>query len=194
MSLILPPFREERLQYSQSAGKSRVSSRYLSKLPYYFTIPEFSFSNTWRGASEIIKKYYYQFEKNFSILDFLSIVPDGDYILCVSWKLLDVFYRYSLWYDNLGLLYVPTYDGRTIYKNFYLEVWNTDVLGDVVGGGSNLKISQFAIPVLLCDSAEIDLAPSHSDCNDMVFDLTNFDPSNGDSYNVINTCLDTELV
>ncbi len=192
--LHIPPFREERLQYSSQAKPlARNRGNYVTKLPYYFTIPEFSIENTWRGSSEILRKYYYSLEKNFSILEYLSIVPDGNYILCVSWKLLNIFYRYSLWYDITGILYVPSYDGRTINKDFYLEIWSTDHF-TIEGGGTNLKLSQFKIPVSLCESGEVNLAPDFDACNDMIFNLSEFNPSLEDHYAVINTCLDTELI
>lgn len=190
--LHLKPFREERERYSSSPSKTRNKAGYVTKQPYFFTIPEFSLNNTWRGSSEIIRKYYYQFEKNFSILDYASLVSDGNYILCVSWRLDGVVYRYKLWNNEDGILYVPMYDGRTIYKNFYLEIWTTDS-ELIAGGGTDIVISQFKIPTCLCDSGNVDLSPSFSTCSDMIFDLSRYKP-NTDFYRVVNTCLGTELV
>ena len=56
MSILLPPFVQERLTYTkQTSSKVRTTSKYVSKLQYYFIIPVFSIANTWKGASEIIK-------------------------------------------------------------------------------------------------------------------------------------------
>src|SRR5882724_4101300 len=124
MSIILPPFREERLTYNRSPSTLiRTKGRYVTKLPYFFSIPSFSINNTWRGSSEIVRKFYFFFEKNFSILDYLNLSPDGNYIPCISWKKDGIVYRYKLWYNNQGLLYVPSYAGQAINKNFYLEIW-----------------------------------------------------------------------
>ncbi|SRR6266446_3778797 len=194
MSLILPPFSKDLSYYTrQVSSKVRQHTNYVKKLPYYFTIPVFNIENTWRGSSEIVRKYSYSFVKNFSLLDFLPS-PDGNYIPCISWRGDDnSIARYKLWYRNDGLLYVPDYDGRTIAKDFYLEIWSTNN-AIISGGGSNLKISQFKIPTILCESGEINLNPSYSTCFDMIFNLEGFSPSSGGYYRVINTCLDTELI
>jgi len=193
VSIILPPFREERLLYTrQASSKVKSAARYVTKLPYYFTIPVFSIENTWRGSSEIIRKYYYSFEKSFSILEYIDLSSDGNYIPCISWKdENNNVLRYKLWYKNDGLLYIPPYNGKVINKNFYLEIWSTNN-ALIEGGGKQLKISQFKFPIILCETGEIDLAPVYNTCNDMSFDITNFDPLSGDYYTVINTCLDTQ--
>ena len=193
MSLILPPFREERLLYAQEPNKVRQKSTYVTKLPYFFSIPTFSLENTWKGASEILQKYYFTLEKNFSILD-QNIVPDGNYIPCIAWKpTVDTIVRYKLWNHDEGLLYAPLYTGQTINKNFYLEIWSTNN-NPIVGGGTALRISQFKLPDSKCDTGMVDLAPSYTICSDMTFDMSNFDPASGDYYTVINTCLDTDQI
>ncbi len=195
MSILLPPFVQERLTYTkQTSSKVRTTSKYVSKLQYYFTIPVFSIANTWKGASEIIKKYYYTLEKNFSILDYISLTSDGNYVVCVSWKpTINTIVRYKLWNHNEALLYIESYAGQAISKNFYIEIWSTNN-ALIAGGGKQLKISKFKIPGILCESGEIDLASAYSTCVDMTFNLTGFNPSIGEYYNVINPCLDTELI
>ena len=185
--IILPPFSKELSYYArQTPAKARLASRYVTKLPYYFTIPVFNINNVWRGSSEILRKYSYSFVNNFSFLDFLPS-PDGNYIPCISWKENNIVKRYKLWHRNDGLLYVSLYDGKTIAKDFYLEIWSTNN-PIISGGGTNLKISQFKIPTIFCESG------GYVSCNDMIFNLEGFDPSSGGYYRVLNTCLDTGLI
>lgn len=104
------------------------------KLATYLTIPEFSLDATWRGASEIIKKFRFNLS---SPISFVRITPPSDpnFVACVAWKpTSETIIRYKLWEDVGEILYVPLYGGQTVLANFSIEIWNTKP--DSISGGT----------------------------------------------------------
>ena len=190
----LPPFfkRKESFEVDISLDKIRQEGRYGKKIIHYISIPTFSFDNVWKGSSEIIKKFYFTVDKNFSILKLPT--PSGNFCPCIAWKSGNSIVRYKLW-ENIGeLLYVPLYNGKIINKNFYIEIWTTNSTPIVNDVKNIIYISQFTIPINLCDDTAIEDGLNPNLCNDMIFnDIAEFNPSIGEFYEVVNTCLDTEL-
>lgn len=189
----IPPFFKEKevFDIDISLRKSIVAADYVKKKFRYITIPAFSFENVWKGSSEIIRKYYYTLNKNFTILKLPE--PSGNFCPVVSWKANNTVIRYKLWSNVDEILYVPLYSGQVINKNFYLEIWTTPNV-TIENTVNIFNISRFTIPSSLCDNSSIEEG-INIPCNDMILNtLNDFDPQNNDYYDVINLCLDTELI
>jgi len=99
----------------------------LQRTQAYITLPSFAQnSSTWNGYSDIVFSFNFTAPNNFSLKQFQKIT-DGNYDLCISYRVGSVITRYLLW-DSPGSSKNPAvtpYTGQTIKKNFRLEVWNT---------------------------------------------------------------------
>ncbi len=126
---IQEPFIKQREQYvlDTSRQKLRVASTWSTKLRTYFTLPQFSIENVWRGASEIVKEFSYSLSAKTSIINLLQNTPaNPNFVACVAWKpISETIVRYKLWEDVGEILYVPLYSGQTINADFSIEIWNT---------------------------------------------------------------------
>lgn len=197
MSLRLPPFWNERVKsvLDTSRNKVRQPSRWRVKLSTFLNIPAFNVVNTWRGSSEIVAKFVYSLSTPVSFISDLPIA-NGNFCPCVSWKpTSETIVRYKLW-ENVGeILYVPLYTGQQIGANFNIEIWSTNN-SPIVGTGDKLYLSFFQIPTTLCEEGEVDFGAGVVTCDDITFNLTGWNPSIGEYYNVVSVggCSEGELV
>lgn len=125
MSLALPIFFEERSKFVVSPKiRVRENSSFVDKQLSIFYLPSFEISSTWRGASEIIAKFVYEFDKNFSFIR-IATPANPNFVACISWKpTSSTIVRYKLWQDVGEILYVPLYNGERIGNEFFIEIWN----------------------------------------------------------------------
>ena len=229
---------KEREQYTLGTKpRLRVASRWVTKLQTYLQLPAFSIDVTWRGASEIVKKFNFDLDKNISLIHFLAEAPSNpNYVACVSWKpTTETIVRYKLWQDVGEILYVPLYSGQTIKKNFAIEIWNIKPaagqsesgtlaseedaifvtedssaefvtesgegevfigIEETIGadGALVLSTSRLILPTNGCDTDRVDISNTVRECTDLIFDYTDYNPFDGDYYNVILDCGLTELI
>lgn len=134
-----------------------VQQLYLRKIRTKLSIPSETLANTWRGSSEIIRKYTYN---NTEILSFLSYdyQPIGvQYVPIVSWKISEgVKQRYKLWKDVGEIVYAPLYSGESIPAGFAIEIWNTNN-NPITIGEANIFLSKLILTQLdLCTCALVE--------------------------------------
>lgn len=178
------------------ATLTRSMASYTGKLPTYVKFPAFSIANTWRGASEIIRKYNFNLENKNSITQLFSSPPTGaNFCPCISWKPTSTtIVRYKLWEDVGEILWVPLYTGQTIGADFAIEIWNTPDATITLPAAQILYLSKLVIPDSYCDDDAVQVGLDYRTCTDLIFDLEDYIPADGDYYLVISDCGVTELI
>lgn len=192
--MILSPFVDEiRLQtVNTSRNLTRINGRFVKKLRTYMEIPSIDIDNTWRGASEIVLKFVYEFGVKPSFLNRFPLAPspDTNFVAVVSWKpTSETIVRYKLWEDVGEILYVDMYAGQPFASydgKFNIEIWNTDS-DRVVGGGERIYTSQLVIPTNHCDYTDRVTGETYVTCLDLLFPLEDFVPADLD-YFAIDGC------
>lgn len=135
----------------------------IDKARGYFTLPAFSIDLTdgggttspWMQSSQIVGQFNFEADKNFTI-PVLPLAPTQvnnpymPFILCIRFRIGGTVYRYKIWSleeepsltDPIpappSRLYVETYNGQVIKKNFILEIWTVSF---VDGSGDSLNVS-----------------------------------------------------
>lgn len=100
---------------------------FLRKLRTKLILPAEQITNTWRGASEIVRKFKYISLEPLTFLDFF-VEPPYTYVAVVEWDNGDLTKtRYKLWNGVGEILYVPNYNGQIIPTTFAIEIWNINV-------------------------------------------------------------------
>jgi hypothetical protein len=196
---VYPPFFKERHRMTVDGIKPQHAIRgpYLRKLRTKITLPEILIiDNVWRGASEIVKIFRLTYTNGLSLL---NIVPssNANYCACVAWRVGTEVFRYKLW-KNIGeILYAEDYTGQCVGTEFDIEIWNTNN-AILHGGGDIIYLSQLTLPTSYCDSSDniIELNLNLHSCVDVIFDLNDFVPAEGDYYTIVELdgCRIAELI
>jgi hypothetical protein len=196
MSVLLEPYHKVK-ESSQIAStfslKRKTAAGYVKKVFNYIYVPAFSIVNTWYGASQIIGKYNYTLEDNFTLLE-LPTRPNDTFVLCITFGSS----RYKLWEDIGELLYFDLFPlGTLISSSFSIEVWNVDGESPALNPGPLiLNISSLTIPTLPpvnCDEqVGVDKSSLIETC-DNTFTLTGFNPSTEQYSFVNNPCVGEQI-
>src|SRR5438477_10939230 len=103
----------------------KTDAKFVSKALNYIIIPQFTLSNIlWLGASSIQLKFIYHLQNSFT-LPVQFIVPENPtFIPVIRFDNGNEPTRYKLWSNVWELLYVDSYDGQLISKEFFIEIWN----------------------------------------------------------------------
>jgi hypothetical protein len=201
MTAVYPPFYKEKRAAVEGlctgSARSLVSATYVRKLFTTLILPTISISgNVWRGASEIVRIYRYTSAAGLSFLDTIKS-ENSNFCAVIAWKpTSNTIVRYKLWEGVGEILYVPLYTGQTTGAEFQIEIWNTPDT-ELIGGGDTFTLSQMALPTDFCEgdsSYSLDLGGTI--CEDITFDLSDFNPAAGDYYQIVDTggCLVAVLV
>lgn len=162
--------------------KTRNRASWVKKLGSYFSWPALQIENTWRGASEIILVFHFWPDFNPSILDF-SKPEDAEYCAVISWIDNDGNkVRYKLWEHVGEFLYAPLYSGQRILPHFTIEIWNTNKTPLITIPAQLIYLSKLIAPSTKCDTADVELNLYRTQCTDIIFDFSNFNPSAGDYF------------
>lgn len=165
------------------------------KLRTYITFPEFSVANVWRGASEIVKQFNFTLDEVNNITQLFKTAPnDANFCPCIAWKTgADTIVRYKLW-NNVGeILYVPLYEGQAFTTDFRIEIWNTPDT-NLVGGPYKLYLSKLIIASCRCESDDFEVGLDYRVCTDVILNLTDYVPIDGDYYVRVGDCGEADLV
>lgn len=116
------------------AQPTKSTATYRRYLTTYIRLPAIDVQHTWKGASEIVRKYVYTLD---FIPTFREVFPitrsaGSNICACVAWKTSEnTISRYKLW-NNVGeILYFPLYNGEKIDPvdgKVLIEYWNTNPL------------------------------------------------------------------
>ena len=110
----------------------------------YFVIPAFqNIMPEWKTASMPVYLITYAVSNNFTIPTLPAKPATANFIPCIKWRSGSTVYRYKLWDDTAGILYVPIYAGEKIGKNFQIEVWSTETSNypmDILQNASAIEV------------------------------------------------------
>ena len=90
-------------------------------------VPEFSYASVWSGVSTMLARYAIGNTNPFTFKRPVT-QPNETFVAAVSWANSPYVYRYK--FDDLGVLYFPSYTGEQIGANAYFEIW--DVAGEAL--------------------------------------------------------------
>jgi len=132
----LQPFIKQNFAATNRIRSSKVITPYRHKLRIKFYLSCLELANTWRGASEIVAKFFFNSNTNVNLFSGTQ-TWFTNFCACVTWRIDDeTIVRYKLWQNVGEILYVPFYGGQTIPNEFQIEIWNTNVPITYVGGES----------------------------------------------------------
>jgi hypothetical protein len=197
--MLQAPFTKRRESYTidNTYRRTRLGASWVRKIRTFLTFPAFSMDNTWRGASEIIRKYNFSVGSATSILGLFAAPPTGtNFCACISWKPTSTtIVRYKLWEDVGEIVWVDLYAGEKIGEDFAIEIWNTDNETITLPEDFVLTLSTLIVPTDFCDDSEIELGADYRTCTDLIFeDFDNLVPLDGDYYVAVSDCGVTQLI
>jgi hypothetical protein len=168
--------------------RQKVSGDYIRKINNNVVIPQFNLGSfAWLGSSYIVRHFFCNLPSSFTLLELPA--PNLTFCATIRYDVAEVPTRFKLW-ENVGeLLYIPLYNGEVIHKDFFIEIWTINSGDDIVNETPLiLQISRLLKP----DLSNRDFCPqfgangidesTKQEGTDLIFDLTGFDPSNGDFY------------
>lgn len=111
-------------------NKTRAKGRIIGKVPYTFTVPEFSTTTTAHTGGKIgclMAQYNYTFPRSFKILKTSVVYADYSNLfptVAIKYRIGTTVYRYYLpWSNPMVALPIDQYNGELIQPNFCLEYW-----------------------------------------------------------------------
>lgn len=198
MNSTLPtPFAKSRLVsvVDTTKNKSRFTAAWVTKRRTFFVFPAFSLANTWRGASEIIAKFNITGTGSLSLIEAFQNDFTGNFCPVIAWRTGPTeITRFKLVEDVGEYLYLDLYDGETVPANFSIEIWNTNHNPITLLDPIEIFTSILVNPTRFCDDDDIEVTYPIRQCLDLTFDLTDFDPLNGDYYISVGDCGQTTLI
>lgn len=125
--ITLSPFTRQSFNSNFTRNTKKTVSTYRHKLRTYFTFPSQEISNTWRGASEIVAKFFFTGNTIVKNIVDVYITSSTNYCACITWPNgTDSVARFKLW-NNVGeILYAPDYALQRIPSEFNIEIWSTN--------------------------------------------------------------------
>jgi hypothetical protein len=179
--ITLAPYTKRKLSPTlTTSGRIVRNSTYVTKVRQREYFPEINIENTWRGASEIVRLYNLTATAPFIFTKVYGTT--ANYCVCVRWSDEDgVVHRYKLNSDVGEILYVPLYNNELIPTEYILEIWNTpeETLTGTLG---YISYSRFTLPADACEYDDGITVMSFNDCNDITFDLSIWQPNEGEYY------------
>lgn len=131
----LQPFIRQNFATTPRFNRHKTYTPYRHKLRTKFYLPCLDIVNVWRGASEIVAKFFFETDETIALFSgtkaFIS-----NFCPCITWRTgAEEIARYKLWQNVGEILYVPLYSGQIIPTGeFQIEIWNINAPIIYVGG------------------------------------------------------------
>lgn len=140
----LQPFIRQNFATTPRFNRHKVYTPYRHKLRTKIYLPCLDIINVWRGASEVVAKFFFNSNQTTILLNGNKTII-SNFCPCITWRTgAETIARYKLWQNVGEILYVPLYTGQLIPSGeFQIEIWNVQTAIIYIGGES------FDLPTLV---------------------------------------------